>query len=563
MDVVDPGEAAVTTEAVDAHEVGDSGGGGSGNGSNSGEEEKGSSLLLFEDGEKNFGGNRWPRQETLALLKIRSDMDTIFRDATHKAPLWDEVSRKLGELGFNRTPKKCKEKFENVYKYHKRTKDVRSGKSDNSKKVYRFSDELEAFDHPTSQHQNHMLFQSHHRHPSPPPPPPVLPTTTPPPSFNPPAPKTINSTVPSTMNNITTNNKYSLPPKSSNNPLSNLPNMAANVIFSSSTSSSTASEEDPFRSSRRRRKKRKWSDFFLRLTKEVIEKQEGLQLKFLEALERIENQRKLRDEAWRTKEMTRVNQEHEVLVQEMSMAAAKDAAVVAFLQKIAPSSPPVPVPPPLPMTMTTQLQNGENNGKLSSTIGSHVISTTTTNGKVMSSIIVGSPSRWPKGEVEALIRLRTEMEMKYQENGPKGLLWEEISSAMRGLGYNRSSKRCKEKWENINKYFKKVKYSNKKRPEDSKTCPYFHQLDALYREKEKSNMNFDINSQMEPLMVEPEQQWPPAFQPNNQVMGNNLQRINGEANQEEEEDDHGDDDDNDDDVEEEDIGGSSSTDVED
>ena len=360
------------------------------------------------------------------------------------------------------------------------------------------------------------------------------------------------------MNNTTTNN--TLPPKSSNNPLSNLPNMAANVIFSSSTSSSTASEEDPFQSSRRRRKKRKWSDFFLRLTKEVIEKQEGLQLKFLEALERIENQRKLRDEAWRMKEMTRVNQEHEVLVQEMSMAAAKDAAVVAFLQKIAPfSSPPVPVPPP---PTTTQPQNSENNGKLSSTIGSHVISMTTTNGKVMSSIIVGSPSRWPKGEVEALIRLRTEMEMKYQENGPKGLLWEEISSAMRGLGYNRSSKRCKEKWENINKYFKKVKYSNKKRPEDSKTCPYFHQLDALYREKEKSNMNFDINSQMEPLMVEPEQQWPPAFQPNStQVMGNNLQRISGEANQEEEEeDDHGDDDD---DVEEEDIGGSSSTDVED
>lgn len=54
---------------------------------------------------------------------------------------------------------------------------------------------------------------------------------------------------------------------------------------------------------------------------------------------------------------------------------------------------------------------------------------------------------------------------------------------MRRLGYNRNAKRCKEKWENINKYFKKVKESNKKRPEDSKTCPYFHQLDALYRNK--------------------------------------------------------------------------------
>lgn len=51
------------------------------------------------------------------------------------------------------------------------------------------------------------------------------------------------------------------------------------------------------------------------------------------------------------------------------------------------------------------------------------------------------------------------------------------------MGYKRSAKRCKEKWENINKYFKKVKESNKKRPEDAKTCPYFHQLDALYRKK--------------------------------------------------------------------------------
>jgi hypothetical protein len=76
-----------------------------------------------------------------------------------------------------------------------------------------------------------------------------------------------------------------------------------------------------------------------------------------------------------------------------------------------------------------------------------------------------------------------DLDMRYQETGPKGPLWEDISSGMRRLGYNRSSKRCKEKWENINKYYKKVKESNKKRPEDSKTCPYFHQLEAIYSRK--------------------------------------------------------------------------------
>ncbi|CAM8957624.1 unnamed protein product [Rhodiola kirilowii] len=38
-------------------------------------------------------GKIWPRQETLALLKIKSEMDVAFRDATLKGPLWDEVSR--------------------------------------------------------------------------------------------------------------------------------------------------------------------------------------------------------------------------------------------------------------------------------------------------------------------------------------------------------------------------------------------------------------------------------------------------------------------------------------
>jgi len=38
-------------------------------------------------------GNRWPRQETLALLKIRSEMDAAFREAALKGPLWDQVSR--------------------------------------------------------------------------------------------------------------------------------------------------------------------------------------------------------------------------------------------------------------------------------------------------------------------------------------------------------------------------------------------------------------------------------------------------------------------------------------
>lgn len=39
------------------------------------------------------GAGRWPRQETLTLLEIRSRLDPKFKEANQKGPLWDEVSR--------------------------------------------------------------------------------------------------------------------------------------------------------------------------------------------------------------------------------------------------------------------------------------------------------------------------------------------------------------------------------------------------------------------------------------------------------------------------------------
>lgn len=65
---------------------------------------------------------------------------------------------------------------------------------------------------------------------------------------------------------------------------------------------------------------------------------------------------------------------------------------------------------------------------------------------------------------------------------------------MKKIGYNRNAKRCKEKWENINKYYRRVKESNKKRPEDSKTCPYFQMLDSLYERKSKKAVDNSNNS---------------------------------------------------------------------
>ncbi|XP_030951531.1 trihelix transcription factor GT-2-like [Quercus lobata] len=476
---------------------------------NSSEEDKGKSE---EGGDRiTSGGNRWPRPETLALLKIRLDMDGVFRDSNLKGPLWEEVSRKLAELGYHRNAKKCKEKFENVYKYHKRTKEGRTGKAEG--KTYRFFDQLQALE---NKHQPSKAMAS------------SVSKTTIPSTANP----TIishngvskSTTVPSTTNPTIISQSVvppipnpTIPPLQAPKPVvprNPLQSTISGILFSgnTSTSSSTASDEEL---KGRCKKRRKWKDFFKSLAKEVIEKQEELQLKFLEAIEKHENERIVREDSWRIQEMARLNREHEMLVQERSTAAAKDAAVIAFLQKISNDNNTNLQSQPVPrLTLPPRSLSSETNSEIQKMDIVRFENNSTPSPTQTSS------SRWPKAEVEALIGLRTSVDRNYQENGPKGPMWEDISAGMRRLGYNRSAKRCKEKWENINKYFKKVKESNKTRPEDSKTCPYFQKLDALYKEKKKvessANSGQDMNNLMEPLMVQPEQQWPPQEDNNQQ-----------------------------------------------
>ncbi|KAE8666584.1 Duplicated homeodomain-like superfamily protein isoform 2 [Hibiscus syriacus] len=348
------------------------------------------------------------------------------------------------------------------------------------------------------------------------------------------------SSPPSHPNNVTVSSATTLHPSlpqnivptSVNPTIPSFPNVSADLM-SDSTSSSTSSD---LVSEGRTKRKRRWKDFFERLMKQVVQQQEEMQKKFLEALEKHEQERMVREDARRTQVMARINRERELLAQERSIAAAKDAALMELLQKLsdqqvtgqtqnnpppppqqaqppvsaaAPAAVPDPQPPPLPLQRVPKTDNGDQRP---------------------------SSSRWPKVEVQALIELRSRLDNKYHDSGPKGPLWEEISGAMKRLGYNRSAKRCKEKWENINKYFKKVKDNQKKRPEDSKTCPYFHQLDALYREKNKhdSSSNQSKSDNSVPLMVRPEQQWPPPSQPYLQQQRDHT--MESDQNDEEEED---------------------------
>ncbi|KAF3440527.1 hypothetical protein FNV43_RR18811 [Rhamnella rubrinervis] len=482
-----PEDQCAGTGNPDNQEGGD-GGGGSVSAVGFGEEEK----VGAEEGDRSLLGNRWPRQETLALLKIRSDMDVEFRDANLKAPLWEEVSRKMGELGYNRNAKKCKEKFENIYKYHRRTKDGRSGRPNG--KAYRFFEQLEAL--------NHHSFD----------PPPTSPSQG----------KVRTSTAETTITSPS-NVIHNAIPCSIHNPNVNLIDNST-----SSTSSSGNESEDGHK------KKRKLAEFFGRLMKEVIDKQENLQRKFLETLDKYDRDRMAREEAWKMQELERIRRERELLVQERSIAAAKDTAVLAFLKKFSEQGGPIHLAENSVLAeerVTMDKQEMSNGG---SAVQVCPDKQEKCNGR---DFLQMSSSRWPKDEVDALIRLRTNLDTQYEENGPKGPLWEEVSTAMKKLGYNRSAKRCKEKWENINKYFKRVKDSNKKRSNDSKTCPYFHQLDALYNQKIKkvdNSGNSGCDDRPEELLmhmmgVQEEQQQPKSAMDDGE--GENFDHLEEENNE--------------------------------
>ncbi|MQM01174.1 hypothetical protein Taro_033925 [Colocasia esculenta] len=474
-------------------------------------------------------GNRWPPQETVALLKIRSDMDAAFRDATLKGPLWEEVSRKLAEMGYKRSAKKCKEKFENVHKYYKRTKDGRTGRQDG--KTYRFFTQLEALHSGGGGNATTVAAAS------------TIPA---------PAPIAASPLQASIGMLGSSGSRLQPTPLNSNPPQigattrvapdpmggtsAGLAGPPLGVSFSSDTASSSASESEgedteeglPGESRKRKRRSgdggsRKMMAFFEGLMKQVMERQEAMQQRFLETIEKREQDRMIREEAWKRQEMARLNREHEMMAQERAISATRDAAIIAFLQKMTGQTVPVPStapsvtpPPPAPQPASkqplpsaapvsaappqhppaqhppAQQQTKQHIQHQGTEIVCAQASPVDVGPVAEAPEVVGasgtgatdpSSSRWPKAEVHALIDLRSGLDSRYQEAGPKGPLWEEIAGEMQRIGYNRSAKRCKEKWENINKYFKKVKEGNKKRPEDSKTCPYFHQLDALYRKK--------------------------------------------------------------------------------
>ncbi|KAK7331150.1 hypothetical protein VNO77_25367 [Canavalia gladiata] len=210
--------------------------------------------------------------------------------------------------------------------------------------------------------------------------------------------------------------------------------------------------------SRKRRRKtvKKLEDFVKDLVTKVMEKQEQMHNQLVEMIENKERERIKREEAWKQEEMERIKKDEEARAQEKT----RNLALISFIQNLLGQEIQIPQP--------VQARSNREQDEVEVSVGKDFNNDP-------------SNSRWPDVEVQALITVRTSLDHKFRVMGCKGSIWEEISEAMHGMGYNRSAKKCKEKWENINKYYKRTIGSGKKRRQNSKTCPYFDELDILYR----------------------------------------------------------------------------------
>ncbi|KAK4272776.1 hypothetical protein QN277_021283 [Acacia crassicarpa] len=432
------------------------------------------SLSAFEaDTSGSFPGDassaRWPRQETLTLLEIRSRLDSRFRHANQKGPLWDELSRIMAEeYGYQRSGKKCREKFENLYKYYKKTKEGKAGRQDG--KHYRFFRQLEALygenTNPITSAQE-TNFGSNN--------------------------SSLHFHTPSQTNQDIFNRHYDSVSLTNNNSTDEL-------------DTSSSDENDSTEKMRRKRRgRRSWKVKIKELIdsemKKVMEKQEAWLERLMKTLEEKEKERALREEEWSKQEAERLDREHKFWAKERAWIEARDAALMEALQKLtgrqiikAGGDPP-----------NADIQNYSENQNED---GSEILHSTDRVGE-----------SWTECEISNMVQMRAEVESRFGQSGcPAEVLWEEVANKMACFGYHKAASVCKDKWESIRSRYHHHKKCNK---QNSSATFYLdtnnnnHNQSPLYNHQ-GSSVYCDVNQQRQD-----------GSSPSNSNVGNSAARPDG------------------------------------
>ncbi|KAL8152904.1 hypothetical protein V2J09_010664 [Rumex salicifolius] len=267
---------------------------------------------------------RWPRQETLTLLEVRSRLDPKFKEANHKGPLWDELSRIMcEEHGYQRSGKKCREKFENLYKYYKKTRDGKAGRHDG--KNYRFFRQLEALygetSHTTTNSTNHLHTINRGNN-----------ITN---SMN-----TIHMATNEGQCNIASNQDGFQSVSLSNYSPSDFDyTSSSEAEKEGSTEHGESSMDVMVRSSRRNKRgvrswKEKMKEFINSQMRKMMDKQEAWLESMVRTIEQKEKERVCREEEWRRQETQRVERENKFWAEERAWIEARDKALIDVLHGI-------------------------------------------------------------------------------------------------------------------------------------------------------------------------------------------------------------------------------------
>ncbi|CAN4126994.1 unnamed protein product [Withania somnifera] len=223
--------------------------------------------------------------------------------------------------------------------------------------------------------------------------------------------------------------------------------------FSSSSDDGESSEGiEEHISKKRKRETRKSLKLYLEdMVKRLMDKQDEMHKQLIEMIEKKEQERIIREEAWRQQEVERAKRDGELRAEETS----RNLALISFLENL----------------LGEEFQIPKS---------SEVTSLVKDEGEEADVRSDPCNRRWPKAEVHALVSVRTSLDHKFLK-GAKGSVWEEVADGLAKMGYIRTPKKCKEKWENINKYYKRTIDSGKTRPKNYRSCPYFNELDVLYK----------------------------------------------------------------------------------
>ncbi|PNY02535.1 trihelix transcription factor [Trifolium pratense] len=419
-----------------------------------------------------FTDSTWTNHELLALFKITSTIHNFFPD---QLITWDHVSRKLAEVGINKSAEKCKDKFED----------------DNISSFFKI-------------HNNHD-----HNYP----------------------PRFISELQDLYQGGVSADEQQNSHEKENTQQHQEENSRDGDdtdiVVVTKQCDDDDDDDDKVIEKSKRKKWKRRnrfemLKSFCETVVNKMMAQQEEIHNKLLEDMLKRDQEKLAREEEWKNQEIERMN----MMAKEQAIASDRQSTIIHFLNKYLStdgngkgrSSSQNPNDQPsnnLEVESTPSSSNVIAQAQQNPSSSETVVESNYTSTLVVPTTMekLEDRRRWPRDEVLALINLKSttsvinrsnNVEEKEGNSNIKGPLWERISEGMLEMGYKRSAKRCKEKWENINKYFKKTKdvVNKKKRSLDSRTCPYFHQLSSLYNQQQEGKL-IDKSQSQSQLVTNP------------------------------------------------------------